>query len=87
MHDYFGPYPDGFVYAKDLAEIPSKISDVTCAVLLELVQGEGGITPFKREEILHLEKFLKAKNILLMIDEVQTGIYRSGELLLHKNMG
>ncbi len=87
MHDYFGPYPDGFVYAKDLAEIPSKISDVTCAVLLELVQGEGGITPFKREEILHLEKFLKAKNILLMIDEVQTGIYRSGELFASQKYG
>ncbi len=87
MHDYFGPYPDGFVYAKDLAEIPSKISDATCAVLLELVQGEGGITPFKREEILHLEKFLKAKNILLMIDEVQTGIYRSGELFASQKYG
>ncbi|AWI35102.1 aspartate aminotransferase family protein [Helicobacter apodemus] len=87
MHDYFGPYPDGFVYAKDLAEIPSKISDVTCAVLLELVQGEGGITPFKREEMLYLEKFLKAKNILLMIDEVQTGIYRSGELFASQKYG
>lgn len=87
MHDYFGPYPDGFVYAKDLAEIPHKISDITCAVLLELVQGEGGITPFKREEILALEKFLKQKNILLMVDEVQTGIYRSGELFASKKYG
>ena len=87
MHNYFGPYPDGFVYAKDLAEIPHKISDITCAVLLELVQGEGGITPFGREEILHLEKFLKSKNILFMIDEVQTGIYRSGELFASQKYG
>ncbi|KPH53648.1 aspartate aminotransferase family protein [Helicobacter pullorum] len=80
MHHYFGPFPDGFVYAKDIQDIPNKISDVTCAVLLELVQGEGGITPFDRSEIQALAKLLKEKNILLMIDEVQTGIYRSGEL-------
>lgn len=80
MHHYFGPFPDGFVYAKDIQDIPNKISDVTCAVLLELVQGEGGITPFDRGEIQALAKLLKEKNILLMIDEVQTGIYRSGEL-------
>lgn len=80
MHHYFGPFPDGFVYAKDIQDIPNKISDVTCAVLLELVQGEGGITPFDRSEIQTLAKLLKEKNILLMIDEVQTGIYRSGEL-------
>lgn len=80
MHHYFGPFPDGFVYAKDILDIPNKISPVTCAVLLELVQGEGGITPFDKVEIQKLAKFLKEKNILLMIDEVQTGIYRSGEL-------
>ena len=80
MHHYFGPFPDGFVYANDIQDIPNKISDVTCAVLLELVQGEGGITPFDRSEIQALAKLLKEKNILLMIDEVQTGIYRSGEL-------
>ncbi|VEJ08358.1 acetylornithine aminotransferase [Helicobacter pullorum] len=80
MHHYFGPFPDGFVYAKDIQDIPNKISDVTCAVLLELVQGEGGITPFDRSEIQALAKLLEEKNILLMIDEVQTGIYRSGEL-------
>lgn len=80
MHNYFGPFPDGFVYAKDLSDIPNKISNVTCAVLLELVQGEGGITPFDKQEVQNLAKFLKEKNILLMVDEVQTGIYRSGEL-------
>ena len=77
FHTSFGPFPDGFIYAKDLSDIPNKISDITCAVLLELVQGEGGITPFDKQEVQHLAKFLKEKNILLMVDEVQTGIYRS----------
>lgn len=80
MHQYFGPFPDGFVYAKDLQDIPNKVSEITCAVLLELVQGEGGITPFDKKEVQDLACFLKEKNILLMVDEVQTGIYRSGEL-------
>ena len=87
MHNYFGPFPDGFVYAKDLSDIPNKISDVTCAVLLELVQGEGGITPFNQQEVQDLAKLLKAKNILLMVDEVQTGIYRSGELFASQVYG
>ena len=80
MHHYFGPFPDGFVYANDIQDIPNIISDVTCAVLLVLVQWEGCITPFDRSEIQALAKLLKEKNILLMVDEVQTGIYRSGEL-------
>ena len=80
FHTSFGPFPDGFIYAKDLSDIPNKISDITCAVLLELVQGEGGITPFNKQEVQQLAKFLKEKNILLMVDEVQTGIYRSGEM-------
>lgn len=80
MHPYFGPYPDGFAYADSIADVYNKVNETTCAVLLELVQGEGGIEPFKKEEIQKLEVFLRKKDILLMIDEVQTGIYRSGEL-------
>ena len=87
MHNYFGPFPDGFVYAKDLNDIPNKISNVTCSVLLELVQGEGGITPFNKQEVQDLAKLLKEKNILLMVDEVQTGIYRSGELFASQAYG
>lgn len=87
MHQYFGPFPDGFVYAKDLSDVPNKISNVTCAVLLELVQGEGGITPFDKKEVQNLERILKEKNVLLMVDEVQTGIYRSGELFASQAYG
>ena len=87
FHTSFGPFPDGFIYAKDLKDVPNKISDITCAVLLELVQGEGGITPFDKQEVQNLAKFLKEKNILLMVDEVQTGIYRSGELFASNAYG
>ena len=77
----FSPYPEGFLYVKTLADVYENIDESTVAVMLELVQGEGGVTPFAKEEIQKLEKFLKEKEILLIIDEVQTGIYRSGEFL------
>lgn len=87
MHHYFGPYPDGFVYAKNLAQIPELVDEKTCAVLLELVQGEGGIEPQDKTEVQNLARFLKEQNVLLMIDEVQTGIYRSGKLFASQVYG
>lgn len=81
MHNYFGPFPDGFVYAKNIDEIESLLDEHTVAVMIELVQGEGGVQPLDRDKVQTLSKVLKSKNILLMVDEVQTGIYRTGEFL------
>lgn len=81
MHNYFGPFPDGFVYAKTIDEIESLIDDHTVAVMIELVQGEGGVQPQDRTKVQALAKMLKERDVLLMIDEVQTGIYRTGEFL------
>jgi len=82
MHTtYFGPYPDGFVYAEDIKDIENKIDKKTVAVMIELIQGEGGVYPFDKEEIQQLAKTLKQKDVLLIVDEVQTGIYRTGEFL------
>jgi len=81
MHNYFGPFPDGFVYAKDIDEIESLIDDHTVAVMIELVQGEGGVEPLDKEKVQALEKLLKEKDILLIVDEVQTGVYRTGKFL------
>lgn len=87
MHEHFGPYPDGFVYAKDIDDIYRHLDADTCAVLLELVQGEGGIASMDREKILSLAKHLKQNNVLLMIDEVQSGIFRCGEIFASKVYG
>lgn len=77
----FAPYPDGFSYNKQINDIYNAVDDETVAVMLELVQGEGGVQPFEKEEIQKLAKFLKEKEILLIVDEVQTGIFRTGEFL------
>ena len=81
MHNYFGPFPDGFVYAKDIDEIESLVDDHTVAVMIELVQGEGGVQPQDKEKVQTLAAYLKNKDVLLIIDEVQTGVYRTGKFL------
>ena len=81
MHTYFGPFPDGFVYARDIDHIYNLIDDHTVAVMIELVQGEGGVQPMDRDAVQKLAKELKKRDILLIVDEVQTGIYRTGEVL------
>lgn len=81
MHNYFGPFPDGFAYAKDIDAIESMLDEHTVAVMIELVQGEGGVQPLDKQKVQALSKVLKEKDILLMVDEVQTGIYRTGEFL------
>jgi len=77
----FSPYPDGFSYVDGLEAVYEKIDDETVAVMIELVQGEGGVQPFEKEAIQKLERHLKERDILLIVDEVQTGIYRTGKML------
>ncbi len=77
----FSPYPDGFSYEKSIEDVYKAIDGETVAVLIELVQGEGGVQPFEKEEIQKLASHLKAEGILLIVDEVQTGVYRTGEFL------
>lgn len=81
MHNYFGPFPDGFAYAKTVEEVEALLDDHTVAVMIELVQGEGGVQPQDRQKIQALEKLLKERDVLLIVDEVQTGIYRTGDFL------
>ncbi|MEA1956483.1 MAG: aspartate aminotransferase family protein [Campylobacterota bacterium] len=79
MHNYFGPFPDGFVYADNINHIESLLDDHTAAVMIELVQGEGGVQPQDKQEVQNLAKLLKSRGVLLIVDEVQTGVYRTGE--------
>ena len=86
-HNFFGPYPDGFIYAEDINEAISLIDDSTVAIMLELIQGEGGIFMQDISQIKKLEKTLKEKKLLLIIDEIQTGVYRSGNFLISQYFG
>lgn len=87
MHNYFGPFPDGFVYADGIDEIESLLDDHTAAVMIELIQGEGGVEPQDKAKVQALEKLLKEKEIPLIVDEVQTGAYRVGEFTASQAYG
>ena len=87
MHNYFGPFPDGFVYADGLDDVESLLDDHTAGVMIELIQGEGGVEPQDKEKVQALEKLLKEKEIPLIIDEVQTGAYRTGEFTASQKYG
>ncbi len=78
----FAPLVPGFTYLpyNDYEAIRNGVKEETAAVLLELIQGEGGILPADREWVQALAKVCKETNTLLMIDEVQTGIGRTGSL-------
>ncbi len=88
FHDYFGPFPSGFKYAAPSIEgIRSCISDATCAIMLEIVQGESGVNPLDKDFVLGAEKICKESDILLIIDEVQTGNGRTGYLYAYQGYG
>ncbi len=78
MHNYFGPFPDGFAYATDIESVEEQIDDHTVAVMIELVQGEGGVEALNKAKVQALATMLKKRGILLIVDEVQTGVYRTG---------
>ncbi|MFA5335335.1 MAG: aspartate aminotransferase family protein [Candidatus Omnitrophota bacterium] len=85
----FGPLPGGFVYAKfnDLQSVLSKITDRTAAIMLEPIQGEGGINIGSEEFMSGLRKICDEKKILLILDEVQTGIGRTGKMFCYQHYG
>lgn len=82
----FLPLMPGFRYLpfNDIEALSGIPSEATCAVLLEMVQGEGGVIPADSEWIQQLTKICKENNILLMVDEIQTGMGRTGTLFAYE---
>jgi len=82
-HEPFAPMPEGFrhVVFNDIEALESSLDDSVAAVLLEPVQGEGGVIPASVEYLQAARKLCTERGILLMIDEVQTGFARTGKWL------
>ncbi|MDR5907100.1 aspartate aminotransferase family protein [Franzmannia qiaohouensis] len=85
----FGPVPGGILHAtyNDLDSVRALVGDDTCAIMVEPMQGEGGIVPATQEFLQGLRDLCDAHNALLVFDEVQTGAGRCGELYAYKNYG
>lgn len=90
LHQDFGPFLEGFVYAepdnfasvKELAE-----KNNVCAIMMEMIQGEGGVHPLDKEFVQQVTEYAHAHDILVIVDEVQAGNGRTGALYAYMNYG
>jgi len=83
FHNYFFPFLEGFVNvtANDIADLEAKLDDTVCAVMLEYIQGEGGVNALDKDFVDAVFKLCGEKDILVIADEVQTGVGRTGKFL------
>ncbi len=89
VKDGFHPLPQGFIHAQfnDIESVQSSISEKTAAVMLELVQGESGVHLADPKFVFDLAKLCKEHGLLLIVDEVQTGIGRTGHMFAYEHYG
>ena len=89
FHNYFFPFTEGFRYAdaNDLDSVEAVAGHDVCAVMFELIQGEGGVLPLDREFVQGVAELCAKRDWLLLIDEVQTGVGRTGSLFAFQQYG
>lgn len=89
FHNYFFPFTDGFrhIPANDMASLEANLDDTVCAVMLEFVQGEGGVIPLEQNYVDEVFRLCGDRDILVIADEVQTGVGRTGRFLAAEHYG
>jgi len=89
FHNFFFPFTDGFKFvpANNFESLENEITDDICAILIELIQGEGGVLPLDVKYVKAVSDLCKSHDLLLLIDEVQTGVGRTGTLFAFEQFG
>ena len=89
FHNYFFPFTEGFVFAEanNIDDLKSKLDGTVCAVMIEFVQGEGGVNALDKDYVTELFRICKENDILTVADEVQTGVGRTGHFLAASHFG
>ncbi|MCL6589116.1 MAG: aspartate aminotransferase family protein [Firmicutes bacterium] len=87
--EYFQPILPGFAYAgfNDLDSWKAAVNDQTCALMIELVQGEGGVIPAESGFVKGLFGLCQDHNLLFIVDEIQTGLGRTGKMFAYEHYG
>lgn len=87
FHTTFSPFTPGFKYcpANDIECLNKMITDDVCAIMFECIQGEGGVNNLSNEFVKEIEKIANEKDILMIVDEVQTGNGRTGKYFAYQN--
>lgn len=88
FHENFGPHLEGFKYVEfnDSQALKETVTEKTCAVMLEVIQGEGGVNTVSEEFVETINQLRKEKGILVIIDEVQTGVGRTGNMYAYEQV-
>ncbi|WP_131068107.1 aspartate aminotransferase family protein, partial [Clostridioides difficile] len=81
-HKYFYPLPEGFKYIErnNIEDLKNNLDSTVCAIILEAIQGEGGVNVLEKDYVLEIVKICQEKDIVVIFDEVQCGIGRTGKL-------
>ena len=89
FHEYFFPFTEGFRYAEanSMERLMEQAGDDVCAVMMELIQGEGGVNPLEMAYVQSVAKLCAERDWLLLIDEVQTGVGRTGTMFAYQQFG
>ncbi len=89
FHQHFTPFTEGFVYAEanNIEDLKAIANPNCCAIMFELIQGEGGVLPLTQEFVDAAKEIAKENDMLMVIDEVQTGNGRTGKLYAHQHYG
>ncbi len=89
FHKYFFPFTEGFEFvgANDAQELRQALDGTVCAVMVELIQGEGGVMPLCKEYVKEVEQICADYDLIFIVDEVQTGVGRTGELFAFQHYG
>lgn len=88
-HRFFHPFVEGFRYvpANDIQAMEESLKSDVCGIMIEGIQGEGGVIPLKREYVKAVENLARERDILLIFDEVQTGNGRTGTMYSYQGFG
>ena len=89
FHNYFFPFLEGFVHtpANDIEALKKCADDTVCAIMIEMVQGEGGVVKLDEDFVKEVRAICDEKDILMIADEVQTGAGRTGKFLASEHFG
>ena len=89
FHNYFFPFLEGFINVKanDISDLKEKLDDTVCAVMIEYVQGEGGVNALQQDFVDAIYELCAQKDVLVIADEIQTGVGRTGKFLAGDHFG
>lgn len=89
FHNFFFPFLDGFSFAEanNYEDTISKLENNACAIMMEMIQGEGGVIALKKEYVKRIKEYCEKNDILFIADEVQTGVGRTGKFLCSEHFG